>query len=719
MAAYPPTMRWRALGPVPLGLVGFTLACAFLLWGLGEAGLWSDTELPVFDRARAALGDALSGLERSPPLPDLIRARGLAALGGALGLRLPHALAAAAIIGLAVGWIRSQGRSVSLSLLGGAVAASLPILSLSGRTALGNPVAELMSVVAVLSLWAATKQNGSVRTRSVFSLLAVAALGGGVASSGLLLGAGLPLAVAALSPGVTPRVRAALGIASGISVLVSIRLVLDQGDGFIPLLGAAKDLELLDKPEARRFADGLEDFGYQVFPWAGLAMVGAATGRAEVRAPAIWLVIALAFTSGWSMLYGPTPAPLSLPLAACAVAAVARILDPAAAGWERRLALFVAAAAALVISKDGSLLPSRLVAPTELRNNEHTFPDEALHAEDELGGMGKTLFYAVVLAGLLGRRREPGRLERVASRIPDPARDALIVGAFAAAACTNAWTHGHALVPRTGALLSPKRPLDRLDAWVESGALPPTLGVHRVRDRGLAMYGPDATEVLVGRRDLLQWFDTDEPATAMIRVGDYPPLFQASRQHGRPLYVLDDSHARLRLVSNRLPPDATNQDPLADIVLDEAPQLAQQTRLNFDGYIEVVGWEIDGPLRRGKEHTLQLAIRVLRPLPAGSKLYARMLKGRLSRIGGEPHEFADGLYPCNLWRKGDIIWHRWTFQTPPLEVMPGEYDILLGIRRSEKKNYPIQIPEGDKGEFGVEVRGRKREFAKIGTVTVW
>ncbi|MBV1861409.1 MAG: hypothetical protein KUG77_23520, partial [Nannocystaceae bacterium] len=606
-------MRWRALGPVPLGLVGFAFACLFWTWGLGDAGLWSDAELPVFDRARAELGDALSGLERSPALPDLIRARGVAMFGGALGLRLPHAVAAAAIVGLAIGWIRSLGRPIGLSLFGGAVALSLPMLSLSGRTALGNPVAELLSVTAVLSLWAATRRDSPIRTRSVSAIIAVVALGAGVASCGLMLGAGLPLAVAALSPGVTPRVRAALGTASGLSVLVSIRLVLDQGDGFIPLLGAAKDLELFDKPEARRFADGLEDFGYQVFPWAGLAMVGAATGRAEVRAPAIWLAVALTFSTGWSMLYGPTPAFLGVPAAACVVAAVARILDPEAAGWERRVALFVAAAAALVVSKDGGLAPNRLVAPTELRENEHTFPDEALDAEDELGGMGKTVFYALLVAGVFGRRREPGGLERIVSIVPPPARDALVIGAFAVAAASNAWTHACVLLPRTAALLSPKQPLERLARWVETGALPATLGVHRVRDRGLMMYGPDDIEALAGRRDLLQWFETDEPAAAIVRAGDYPALFQASRQHGRPVFVLDDSHARLRLVANRLPDNEVNQDALADIVLDEPPVLAHQTLLNFDDYIEVIGWELDGPLHRGNEHTLQLGVRVLRP----------------------------------------------------------------------------------------------------------
>jgi len=712
-------MGSRATGPISLGVFGALVACVFWLVGLGEHGLWSEAELPVFDRARAALGDALSGLERSPVLPDLLRTRGVAALGGELGLRLPHALSAAAVVGLAVAWLRSQGRGIALSLLGGAIALSLPMLSLSGRTALGNPFAELGSVVAVLALLRATATDVPQAKRAVAAVAAAAGLGMGVASCGLLLGAGLPLAVVALAGSISPRVRIALGVGSAIAVAVSVHLALGQGDGFIPLLGASKDLELLDKPQARRFADGLEDFGYQVFPWAGLAMVGAATGRAEVRQSALWLVTALVFGTGWSLLYGPTHLPIAVPAAACVVAAVARMLSPQADGWERRVALFVGAASALMVAKDGALAPNRIVAPTELREFEHTFPAEALDAETRLRTMGKAVFFALVVGGVLGRRRERKGLERLAARVPDPARDALIVGAFATAAASSAWMHAHVLLPRTAELLSLKAPLQRLARWVDSGALPDELGVHRVRDRGLMLYGPDATETLTGRRDLTAWFEGDEPAAALIRQGDYPALFQASRLGGREVFVLDDSHANLRLVANRLPDGADNLDPLTDIVLDEPPALAHETLLNFEDYVEVIGWEIDGPLRRGKEHTLQLAIRVLRPLPAGSKLYARMLEGRLSRIGGEPHEFAEGLYPCNLWRKGDIIWHRWTFETPPLEVMPGEYDILLGIRRSERANFAVRIPEGKTGEFGVEVRGRKREFAKIGTVTVW
>ena len=75
-------------------------AAAVLLPGLGEHGLWTDAELPVLDRAQAALGEARSGLVRSPWLPDLLRTRGYALLGGATGLRLPHALAAMALVAM-------------------------------------------------------------------------------------------------------------------------------------------------------------------------------------------------------------------------------------------------------------------------------------------------------------------------------------------------------------------------------------------------------------------------------------------------------------------------------------------------------------------------------------------------------------------------------------------------------------------------------------------
>ena len=52
---------------------------------------------------------------------------------------------------------------------------------------------------------------------------------------------------------------------------------------------------------------------------------------------------------------------------------------------------------------------------------------------------------------------------------------------------------------------------------------------------------------------------------------------------------------------------------------------------------------------------------------------------------------------------------------PWLEVLPGEHELIVGLRRSEKSNLKITTPEQGTGEFGVTVRGKSHEFAVIGT----
>jgi len=274
-------------------------------------------------------------------------------------------------------------------------------------------------------------------------------------------------------------------------------------------------------------------------------------------------------------------------------------------------------------------------------------------------------------------------------------------------------------VPQTGDLLSPKRVLQRHAAWVADGELAPTLGVHRVKDGGIELYGPDALNVLQSRRDVATFLEDAEPRAALVRTIDLPTVYQIHRETGSPLFVLDDSHAHLRLVGNVLPSDAVDVNPIDDIVLDEPPALAHETLVRFEGYVEVVGWEVSQPLVRGRKGTLQVVFKVLRPLPGGSKLHSRLNYGRISRINTEAHELAEGLYPCNLWRAGDYILHRYTFDVPVLESMPGQYEVVIGLRRSETENYDITVPEGKEGDFGVTVADAKHDFATIGTVEVW
>ncbi|MCH9685587.1 MAG: hypothetical protein K0V04_29420 [Deltaproteobacteria bacterium] len=710
-------------GPWLAALVGL-VALAVLLPGLGEHGVWTDAELPVFDRVRAALGASLNDLVRSPWLPDLARTRAFDALQDTAGLRLPHALAAAALAAMTTGLARARGASPGLSLLAGTVALAFPMLTSAGRTALGNPVGELLAAATVVAGLAALGSSRLAKT-AVWAVVAAGLLVLSVASLGLALGGALPLGVLAAAatlgtPGRRSTITAlALGAAAVTSLGIAVHLSLEQGDGYIPLLGAAKDQLLIDKPEQRRFAASLEDFGFSLFPWGPLVIAGALVGRRD-RLPALWLGLTVTVAAGWSLVYGAVALPLTVPAALAAMASVEWALDANTERRGRRAALTVVALGMLVIGKDAERTPSRMTIPIHTFAGEHTFPAERLEAPERLGKVGSAALWALLAMGLLAPAGgRPHRLDRWLDRIPAGPRTAAPLLLIGGAAVYGSVVYAQGLVPQTCDLLSPRRLLAHHRALVEAGELPASIGNHRVRDSGLAVEGAGDVVLVGSRRELISYLSAEQPRSAIIRSRDLPTLHQSHRQNGWPLFVLDDHHATLRLVANRLPSGETDLNEIPTVLFDEVPPLANPTTLHFENYIEIVGWEITEPVVRGREATLRLAIVVRRPLPGGSKVYTRLLKGRTSLINGDPHELTGGIYPPNLWREGDMILDEFTFEAPLLEIQPGPHELIVGLRRSEKQNFEISKPEGKKGEHGVKVRGTRRSFASIGTVEVW
>lgn len=697
------------------------LAAAWLLPGLGVDGLWSDAELPVLDRVAAALGEARTGMLRSPFVPDALRSAAVSVFGDEFGLRLPHALAAvactAAVVWLALTW--------GLGRLGATVAAaatlSMPVFSAGARTAIGNPFGECFGVWALIAVIVAARADAPWR-RATMLAIAAALLAGAVASAGLVLGGLIPLlAIAAASPPRRIPMRWALGAAIVVIAVVAVVLVRGQGDGYIPLLGAAKDLELVDKPELRRFSAALSDLGHQSFPWLPLGLVGVALGRD--RALAGWLLFGLVVASAWSLVYGRVDVPLRLPLAigvAAAVSAIAEVRTPRAA---RRAAVLLAALGMLVLAKDLELAPEDIAAPLHAFA-VNAYPADTLHTAARLGRFAKLAALALFAGLVLARHGEaPGLLERLLSRVPARLRDRAPAAALLAAALVGGWQQSRSLLGDTSAKLSPKRVLSVFTELATRGEVGPTLASHRVRDPGLAYYGPPELEALANRRDIFTRLAGDsgaaDPTAVLLRTIDLPAVYQQHRLAGADFFVLDDSHATLRLVSNVLPEGRVDRNRIPEVLSTEPFVLEHETFIRFEEFIEIIGWQVDGPLVRGRTQTLQLSIRVLRPLPGGAKIFARFLGGRLSRINPDPQPIAEDLYPCNLWRAGDYVLHRYEFVAPPLEILPGEYDFVIGLRRGESKNFEISAPTGELGEFDVRIEDPKRAFAKIGRVQVW
>ncbi|MBL9103500.1 MAG: hypothetical protein JNL82_21315 [Myxococcales bacterium] len=779
----------RLTAPWPLaGLV--TLAAAVLLIsGFHDHGLWSTGEIAVLQRAQADLGAALTGLERAPPLPDLLRTRALALTADPAAIRLPGALAGACLVGLAALLARLLGAAPRHAVLAAGFALAFPLLQAQSRLALGNPVGELLATLAAL-LGAAALAAPRTRQALACALSATLALALAAAAAGLVFGVLLPLLALALAwprgpvPSTLSRTPAApappdlsltpsapappdlsltpsapappapapdlsltpaapappdlsltpsapaparprwqsalLALAILATAALILALAYGQADGWIPALAAARDMVLSERPHSRPFTATFEELGDQLFPWLPLVILGLLhPGRA--RWPAQWLLVAVVLASAWSLRYGPLPLPITVPAAVVCAAGLEHLLSPRTTRAARRLGLLIIVAGAFIHAKDARRTPSHVGAVLVDSKGEHTYPAKELRARDLLGGMAALAAALIALAVLVRRPAddEPGRLARVQRGLPGWLPAAIVLGLLV----HHALRTGHDLLPRTSELLSLHRPLTRHAEWHASGALPGPLAVHRISDPGVDLYGPplDQRHALATRDATVAWLRRAEPSAALIRVSELAPVFQHSRQHAWPLHVLDASHRDIVLVANVLPPGAADMNPIHRVLFDAPPALPHETLVRFEDYLEIVAWDWEQPVVRGRETTLQLVLRVLKPLPAGSKITARLQQDKLSRVNPMPHDLAENIYPCQYWRPGDYILHRFTTTVPMLEILPGAHDLIVGLRRTESQNYKISQPDSpddQPGPFGVKVRAG-REFAVAGAVQVW
>jgi len=663
----------------------------------------------VFDRSRAALGIALSDLVRSPWLPDALRTASYQAVGAPEAIRLPGALAAIGLVGLTTLVAAARGVGSLAALIAGAFALAFPLTLAQGRLALGAPIAELFAASAAVAGYVSLRLHGwrAVTGALIATTLIVLA----TASTGLVLGALVPLLAIAVGRPTAPRPairRAVLALWLTIIAvtLIAAVLIYGQGDGYIPLLAAAKDLAIRERPESRGFTASLQELGLQLYPWLPLALVGVLR-PGKMRWPALWLLCGLGVHSILSLIYGPSPLPLTVPAALCCTAGLIHLADPTTHRQLRRLALLLAIGGVFVLGKDASRRPATTAAVLAPPVHENRLPAAEIGADVLLPRLNSLAILMVLIAGIAGGRRI--------------AKPWLAPGVAALVLLYQAAIISHSLIPKISALRSLKAPLTRLAAWQGAGALPTEVAIGRVRDPGLAVYGPaeERRTAAETRVAMTAWLQRREPSVALIRDSDLPALFAAHRRDGWPLYVLDPSHAELSLVSNTLPALTSDANRLLEIVFDGPQPLAHETLVRFDDYLEITGWEIREPVLRGSETTITLALRVLKPLPAGAQIDVRLQGGKLSRIGAGPENFAGGLYPTNHWRPGDFILHRHKLKVPLLEVVSGTHELMVAVRRTAKKNLTIVEPSEERGAYGVTVKDKKREFAALGEVRVW
>ena len=734
--------RWTRWAASPW--IVFAAALLLIVPGLAQLGLQSPLEFESWDRARSLSGDGLDELVRAPWLPVEIRRWGFERFGAELGLRLPHAIAVAAAAAVCAALARRLGASKRVAWTSAVVYLAFPVTGGVAHTVGGAPIGEAAAGLALLWGWEASAGPHGRVARVEWGLLALLALAASVASTGLVLGGIVPLAAFALIPAPpetptstptsrgasralpapSPRLRSTLILAALGLALVAIRLVLEQGEGYIPLLGAAKDLELLERPVRRELVASVESLGHALFPLTPMVVLGAVV-RGRGTWPARWLAIGLAVDVLWSSAYGSTPQLLGIPAALCAAAGLELLVDARRDAIVRRFVIVVAVAGVWILARDASETPSVVAYPMYAFSREGLYPAEATLAEFRISQLARWAWVPWLLAFLITPRSS---LDLAPSRARDVSPPAVVSRALrtelawvvVALSCAVLAWHSQRAWPQVNAAQLSMRPLFERRAEIVDAGGPELLTIHRVRDRGLELYGPPPEYVrdLKSRDELRDALAGDAPVLALIRKSDYAGLRQLSRVGDWPLFLLDDRNHEFALVSNVQSTAVEAVDPLTDILFSEPPPLEHAARVRFEDRIEIYGWEIEGELKRGRIVTVTLGIKVLRPLPAGTKMLVRMQQGEMSKVNLEGHDLAEDLYPGNYWRPGDYILDRVHFEIPRINTLPGTHEFFIGLEKNQKARFTITLPEGTEGSDGVRIRDGAREFAVLAEVEI-
>lgn len=576
----------------------------------------------------------------------------------------------------------------------------------------------LGAILFVRGLLAAPAPTGAPEQRRLrVHLAAVAGLGLGVAALAL---AWVLAAIFDLRDPI-PGERALLGYS-----------VVSSNDYVTPLGGVWTQGD-----DGRATFDTLfERIAYGLFPWSALApiaLVHLAMGTRRGRAtwagfvPLAWAAVAWVVASVMTRKVGATQFP---GIAAVALglgmwldqvlAARERAAGPAGAapaddddGVAARLPLVAlfALLAALVVGKDLLAFPDRLPALSTLETVE--YPKELT-----LLGVDLKIYWLVfgVLAGgalagglwLWERDRPAGRLRRWGHVLGRRGVHAAVaVGIGFALFLVHAW------LPAMSHKLSSKDLYAAYDDVREDGE---PLGVLGDPGRGLTYYASSGYETLRNREALIEMLGRSGRVFALAPASELCALHRSIRG-AVDYHVLDNSHAKFLLLSNRLGAGETDRNPLARAIVRTPPTNIQRpVRVDFDGRVELIGVDMPAEVDRGDSFEVTLYFRVVRPPSAAWKVFLHFDGGGM-RFQGD-HDPIEGRCATTYWQPGDYIVDTATVDAGNLTYAKTDYTVYAGFFRGSHgswSNMPVKSAfDGNGQPLSVDPNHR----VNLGTVRV-
>jgi hypothetical protein len=678
--------------------------------GLKSFGFWDPYEIRVADAARALAQapDWTWGPQLGrPPAVIWLVALGFKYLGvGELGGRLPIALIALAGV-LATYYAGAALVGRRGAFIGALALACSPGFLFGGRQLTSNAPLVLGAALAVGGLaraaWPAT--GTSTIGRALDLVLGLVGLLVGHAAGATLVGVAAPIAAvtcALFAAGCAPRLALA-GAAATVGSLVSVGLALSS-KSYSSVLGA------MPRPLNSQVVvtQHLKELGFSLFPWiallpmAGIRALDApeadgadANDRARARFGGVALVAWFALTYLAGTFQSMAALDVALPVAPAVMLLVGGYLDQRLeAAQLAPLAGLTAALGAIILGRDFFLFPETYVGvhvsesirwPGPLTTVPYVIMAFAAFWGGVVGlGLGAPLASPRATADKAASQTRQGR--------------ALLVGGALLASVAMALVSTHWIIPEVSKHLSAR------DLYGKTKQLDPNapVGQYRFNASGASYYAGGKTPItLMSLQDLFNFLGRQERVFVMAGSDELASIDQQARQSRAAYYVLDDSNSRYLVLSNRLGPQEQDLNPLKRFISETPPKPQFPVEADFEGKVQLIGYDLPQELSRGQEFKIRLYFKVLQPLGNSYKVFIHF-DGPGTRFNGD-HIPMEGRFPTQHWVPGYYITDE-HLMTPDRAVQPsGYYRVFMGFFLGDTR---LKVTSGQQdGENRVKLGG--------------
>ncbi|HKO95047.1 MAG TPA: hypothetical protein VJU61_28025 [Polyangiaceae bacterium] len=261
---------------------------------------------------------------------------------------------------------------------------------------------------------------------------------------------------------------------------------------------------------------------------------------------------------------------------------------------------------------------------------------------------------------------------------------ALLIGAYTS----------QVFLPQLSAHLSPRGVFDTYNKLAKAGE---PLAQHKVEGRAAAYYANGQVRDINAQSELIDFLAGSERKWAAFPSDELAEIDTAFRRRtGRHLYVPSLDNGKIVLAASVAIQGRPDKNPLALYVKREAPPVQFPLNADFEGKIELIGYNLDLPradsVGLGQNFTVTWVWRAKQSGIGAYQVFLHVDSGD-QRINGD-HDPVDGKYPVRLWDEGDIIIDRQEVAVPATSPA-GVYGLFVGLFRGESRMKITQGPRDD------------------------